>query len=78
VGFVVPNVPLVQAFLPVVRFFPFLSNVPPVLLNHFILVLLLLEGRAGKAFAVLNKTVLLDVGKTWTENYFNVSWSSEG
>jgi hypothetical protein len=48
------------------------------LLNHFILVLLLSEGRAGKAFAVWDKTVLLDVGKTWTENYFKVFWSSEG
>jgi len=65
-------------FSPSSSGFAFLSNIPPMLLNHFILVLLLSEGRAGKAFAVLNKTVLLDVGKTWTENYFNVFHSSEG
>jgi hypothetical protein len=56
-------------FSPSSSVFHFLSNIPPMLLNHFILVLLLSEGRAGKTFAVLNKIVLLDVGKTWTENY---------
>ena len=59
-------------FSPSNSVFPFLSNIPPMLLNHFILGLLLSEGRPGKAFAVLNKTVLLDVGKTWPENYFNI------
>ena len=37
-----------------------------------ILILLLSEGQAGNSFEVLNKTVSLDVGKTWTENYFKV------
>jgi hypothetical protein len=60
-------------FSPSSSGFPFLSNIPPMLLNHFILVLLLLEGRVGKAFAILKKTALLDFGKTWTKNYFNVS-----
>lgn len=71
VGFVVQGVAVLRDFLPV-KFSFFKFNISPMLLNHFILVLLLSEGRADKAFAILNKIVIPDVGKTWTESYFNI------